>query len=188
MHYMLVEETQNVISKSDMPLENRSFWPKPSHHRANNTPSTLIPGGFSITSSLCTHCSESPTGRIFVSRLPWWDEQKWRPRQKSAWRLFWSPVRRGLCELLPSLVSSSPSPRWKGDNETGLVSRLTFCLVSLPRPPRDTSLVIEKWSRYQEGISFLLQSILQIARIYTCTSLVFTCWWTCLVIKTRSDH
>ena len=35
-----------------------------------------------------------------------------------------------------------------GGNETSLV--LTFSLVSLPRRPPDTSLVTEKWSRYQQ--------------------------------------
>ena len=43
-----------------------------------------------------------------------------------------------------------------GGNETSLV--LTFCLVSLPRRPPDTSLVTEKWSRYyQKGLFSLHQ-------------------------------
>ena len=125
MHYMLLEETQMVISKSDMPLEYRSFSPKPSHHCPNNTPVALIPGGFSITSSLCTHCSESPTGRIFVSSLPWWNEQKWRPRQKSAGRLFWSPVRRGLVALLASLFSRAPSLEHDSNSAQQARSRTT---------------------------------------------------------------
>ena len=55
----------------------------------------------------------SPTGRIFASRLSWWNEQKWRARQKSAGRFLKSPVRRGLCELL-YLLSSRPAPGGRG--------------------------------------------------------------------------